>query len=109
MQVGNILILADQLGNSGDGEIPRSIKEKMENCYKNIEGVHKEFGASLENIIDETWFFTNVNECMENVNEIFFTRERILGCKPEFSQSLVWTTDLVSPEYELEIKCIAAL
>ena len=46
---------------------------------------------------------------MENVNEIFFTRERILGCKPEFSQSLVWTTDLVSPEYELEIKCIAAL
>jgi len=53
--------------------------------------------------------FTNVNECMANVNEIFFTRERILGCKPEFSQSLVWTTNLVSPEYELEIKCIAAL
>ena len=40
----------------------------MENCYKNIKGVLKEFGGSLDNIIDETCFVTDVNECMENVN-----------------------------------------
>ena len=95
VQVGNILTLAGQLGNGGDGEIPRSIKEQMENCYKNIEGVLKEFGASLENIIDETWFVTDVNECMENGSEIFLARERIYGCKPEVSQTLVGTTALV--------------
>ena len=74
LQVGNILTLAGQLGNSGDGEIPGSIKEQMENCYKNIKGVLKEFGGSLDNIIDETCFVTDVNECMENVNEIFLAR-----------------------------------
>ena len=52
VQVGNILTLAGQLGNSGDGEIPGSIREQMENCYKNIEDVLKKFGASLDNIID---------------------------------------------------------
>ena len=109
VQVGNILTLAGQLGNSGDGEIPGSIREQMENCYKNIEDVLKKFGASLDNIIDETWFVTDVNECMENVNEIFLARERIYGCKPEVSQTLVGTTALVSPDYKIEIKCIAAL
>ena len=109
VQVGNILTLAGQLGNSGDGEIPGSIREQMENCYKNIEDVLKKFGASLDNIIDETWFVTDVNECMENVNEIFLARERIYGCKPEVSQTLVGTTALVSPDYKIEIKCIAGL
>jgi enamine deaminase RidA (YjgF/YER057c/UK114 family) len=109
VQVGNILTLAGQLGDGEDGEIPQSIKEQMENCYKNIKNVLKEFGASLDNVIDETWFVTDVNECMENVDEVFLARERIYGCKPEVSQTLVGTTALVSPDYKIEIKCIASL
>jgi len=109
VQVGNILTLAGQLGDGEDGEIPQSIKEKMENCYKNIKNVLKEFGASLDNVIDESWFVTDVNKCMENVDEIFLARERIYGCKPEVSQTLVGTTALVSPDYKIEIKCIASL
>jgi len=109
VQVGNILTLAGQLGDGEDGEIPQSIKEQMENCYKNIKNVLKEFGASLDNVIDETWFVTDVNECMENIDEVFLARERIYGCKPEVSQTLVGTTALVSPDYKIEIKCIASL
>ena len=87
VQVGNVLTLAGQLGDGEDGEILQSIKEKMENCYKNIKNVLKEFGASLDNVIDESWFVTDVNKCMENVDEIFLARERIYGCKPEVSQT----------------------
>tara|TARA_X000001036_G_scaffold289675_1_gene269146 strand:+ start:1239 stop:1628 length:390 start_codon:yes stop_codon:yes gene_type:complete len=109
VQVGNILTLAGQLGDTKDGETPKSIKGQMENCYKNIQSILKEFGATLDNVIDETWFVTDVNECMENVGEIFLARERIYGCKPEVSQTLVGTTALVSPDYKIEIKCIASL
>ena len=109
VQVGNILTLAGQLGDTKDGDTPKSIKEQMENCYKNIQSILKEFGATLDNVIDETWFVTDVNECMENVDEIFLARERIYGCKPEVSQTLVGTTALVSPDYKIEIKCIASL
>ena len=109
VQVGNILTLAGQLGDTKDGETPKSIKGQMENCYRNIQGILKEFGATLDNVIDETWFVTDVNECMENVGEIFLARERIYGCKPEVSQTLVGTTALVSPDYKIEIKCIASL
>ena len=109
VQVGNILTLAGQLGDDAGGKVPESIREQMENCYKNIQNVLNEFGTSLENIIDETWFVTDVNECMANVDEIFSAREKIYGCKPEVSQTLVGTTALVLPDCKIEIKCIAFL
>ena len=109
VQVGNILTLAGQLGDGEDGEIPESIKGQMENCYRHIQNVLNEFGASLDNVIDETWFVTDVEDCMDNVGEIFQARERIYGCKPEVSQTLIGTTALVAPSYIIEIKCIAHL
>ena len=109
VQVGNILTLAGQLGDGEDGKIPESIKEQMANCYANIQNVLKEFGASLDNVIDETWFVTDVSECMDNADEIFQARELIYGCKPEVSQTLIGTTALVSPDYKIEIKCIASI
>ena len=107
VQVGNVLTLAGQLGDNEDGSVPTDIKSQMINCYNNIKNVLSEFGATLDNVIDETWFVTDVNECMENVSDIFDERENIYGCKPEVSQTLVGISALVQPQYKLEIKVIA--
>ena len=107
VQVGNVLTLAGQLGDAEDGSVPGDIKDQMINCYNNIKDVLSEFDATLDNVIDETWFVTDVNECMENVSEIFDERENIYGCKPEVSQTLVGISALVQPQYKLEIKVIA--
>ena len=107
VQVGNVLTLAGQLGDNEDGSVPSDIKDQMINCYNNIKNVLSEFGATLDNVIDETWFVTDVNECMENVSDIFDERENIYGCKPEVSQTLVGISALVQPQYKLEIKVIA--
>ena len=107
VQVGNVLTLAGQLGDNEDGSVPADIKDQMINCYNNIKNVLSEFGATLDNVIDETWFVTDVNECMENVSDIFDERENIYGCKPEVSQTLLGISALVQPQYKLEIKVIA--
>ena len=107
VQVGNVLTLAGQLGDNEDGSVPADIKGQMINCYNNIKNVLSEFGATLDNVIDETWFVTDVDECMENVSDIFDERENIYGCKPEVSQTLVGISALVQPQYKLEIKVIA--
>ena len=52
VRVGSMLTLAGQLGDGEDGSIPESIKEQMGNCYRNIQNVLKEFGASLDNVVD---------------------------------------------------------
>ena len=107
VQTGNILTLAGQLGDNEDGSVPVEILDQMINCYRNIKNVLSEFGGSLDNVVDETWFVTDVNECMENISEIFSEREIIYGCKPEVSQTLVGISALVQPQYKLEIKVIA--
>ena len=109
VQIGNILTLAGQLGDDLGGDVPNDLQSQMENCYKNIEIVLKEFNASLDNIIDETWFVTDIEECMTNVGEIFDSREKIYKCKPEVSQTLIGVSALVDPKYKIEIKCIAYL
>ena len=70
--VGNILTLAGQIGVDEEGNSPEDIKGQMVICYKNICNVLTHFGGTLENVIDETWFVTNVDECMKNVTEIEF-------------------------------------
>ena len=109
VQTENILTLAGQLGDDPEGNVPNGLQSQMENCYKNIEIVLKEFNASLDNIIDETWFITDIEECMNNVGEVFDSREKIYGCKPEVSQTLIGVSALVDPKYKIEIKCIAYL
>ena len=107
VQVGNVLTLAGQIGVDKEGNTPDDMKGQMIICYENIINILGEFDASLENIIDETWFVTDVEECMQNVSEIFSEREKIYGCKPEVSQTLVGTSALVQPNLKIEIKCIA--
>ena len=107
VQVGNVLTLAGQLGDAEDASVPGDIKDQMINCYNSIKNVLSEFDATLDNVIDETWFVTDVNECMENVSEIFDERENIYACKPAVSQTLVGISALVQPQYKLEIKVIA--
>ena len=109
VQTGTILTLAGQLGDDLEGNVPKDLQSQMENCYKNIEIVLKEFNASFDNIIDETWFVTDIEECMTSVGKIFDSREKIYGCKPEVSQTLIGVSALVDPKYKIEIKCIAYL
>ena len=65
--------------------------------------------SMIYNIIDEVWFVTDVDDCMQNVNDIFKAREEIYGCKPEVTQTLVGVTALVDPALKIEIKCTAYL
>ena len=109
VQTGNILTLAGQLGDDIEGNVPNDLQGQMENCYKNIETILKEYSATLDNIIDETWFVTDIDECMTNVSEIFDSREKIYKCKPEVSQTLIGVSALVDTKYKIEIKCIAYL
>ena len=109
VQTGNILTLAGQLGDDLEGNVPKDLQGQMENCYRNIENILKEFNATLNNIIDETWFVTDIEECMNNVSEIFDSRKKIYKCKPEVSQTLIGVSALVDPKYKIEIKCIAYL
>ena len=107
VQVGNVLTMAGQIAVDDNGNTPDDLKSQMIMCYENITKILDHFGGTLENVVDETWFVTDIDECMENVSEIFAEREKIYGCKPEVSQTLIGVNALVQPNLKIEIKCIA--
>ena len=109
VQVGNVLTMAGQIAVDDNGNTPDDLKSQMILCYENILKILDHFGGTLENVIDETWFVTDIDECMEKVSEIFAEREKIYGCKPEVSQTLIGVNALVQPNLKIEIKCIAHL
>ena len=82
---------------------------QVEQSYKNIREVLARLDASLENVVDETWFVTDMDQVMANFQQVYAVREQAYGKIPETTQTLVQVAALAMPELMIEIKCIAHL
>ena len=85
VQVGNTLYMAGQVAMDEAGGIPEDLVEQMKLAYQNVAAVLAEFGADMDNIVDETWFVTDVNDCMAQVEALFTERHMIYGKAPDVS------------------------
>ena len=107
VQVGNTLHMAGQVGTDASGKAPDSLVEQMKNAYQHVESVLKEFDCTMDNVVEETWFVTDMHECMTQVQDLFAARQAIYGKPPEVAQTLVQVVALVDPSFKIEIKCVA--
>ena len=107
VQVGNTLHMAGQVGTDASGKAPSSLVEQMKNAYQHVESVLKEFDCTMDNVVEETWFVTDMHECMTQVQDLFAARQAIYGKPPEVAQTLVQVVALVDPSFKIEIKCVA--
>ena len=107
VQVGNTLHMAGQVGTDASGKAPDSLVEQMQNAYQHVESVLKEFNCTMDNVVEETWFVTDMHECMTQVQALFEARQAIYGKPPEVAQTLVQVVALVDPSFKIEIKCVA--
>ena len=107
VQVGNTLHMAGQVGTDASGKAPDSLVEQMKNAYQHVESVLKEFHCTMDNVVEETWFVTDMHECMTQVQDLFAARQAIYGKPPEVAQTLVQVVALVDPSFKIEIKCVA--
>ena len=107
VQVGNTLHMAGQVGTNAEGKAPDSLVDQMKNAYQHVESVLKEFNCTMDNVVEETWFVTDMHECMTQVQELFAARQAIYGKPPEVAQTLVKVVALVDPSFKIEIKCVA--
>ena len=107
VQVGNTLHMAGQVGTGASGTAPDSLVEQMKNAYQHVESVLKEFDCTMDNVVEETWFVTDMRECMTQVQALFAERQAIYGKPPEVAQTLVQVVALVDPSFKIEIKCVA--
>jgi enamine deaminase RidA (YjgF/YER057c/UK114 family) len=109
VRVGDALYLAGQVGMTETGEIPTDLPAQVEAAYRNIASVLSEFGATMDNIVDETFFVTDMKECMNQLPAVFGARQAAYGKKPEVAQTLIGVSALVDQGLKVEIKVIAKL
>ena len=108
-QVGNVLYLSGQVGIDRDGNTPTSIADQTKVTYTNMQDTLSQFGADMSNIVDETFFVTDMNELFGNIEDVYGARQAAYGGNPEVSQTVVQVVALVQPELKIEIKCVAHL
>jgi enamine deaminase RidA (YjgF/YER057c/UK114 family) len=109
VKVGNVLYLAGQVGVDASGIAGADMTTQITLAYENIRRVLSKFDASLDHIVDETVFVTDMSELMANSDAVFGARAKAYGGIPEVCQTLVQVSALVLPELKLEIKCVAHL
>ena len=109
VRVGETIYLAGQVGTDENGAAPEDLVAQMVHAYAHVQSVLAEYGASMDNVVDETWFVTDIDNTMAKVGDLFAARAEIYGKKPEVSQTLVQVAALVDPSFKIEIKCIACL
>ncbi len=109
VRVGETIYLAGQVGTDENGAAPQDLVAQMKNAYAHVQSVLAQYGATMDNVVDETWFVTNIDNTMEKVGDLFAARAVIYGKKPQVSQTLVQVAGLVDPSFKIEIKCVACL
>jgi enamine deaminase RidA (YjgF/YER057c/UK114 family) len=109
VRVGETIYLAGQVGTDYNGDAPEDLVAQMRHAYAHVQSVLAEYGATMDNVVDETWFVTDIDDTMAKVGDLFAARAEIYGKKPEVSQTLVQVAGLVDPSFKIEIKCVACL
>ncbi|QYA25806.1 RidA family protein [Gramella sp. MT6] len=74
VKVGNALYISGQISLDEEGNLigENDMKAQVDRAYHNIAELLKKFQLSMDNIVDETWFVTDVKHTMENINGFFF-------------------------------------
>ena len=109
VKMGNLITLSGQVSIDAKGKVVAEgdIAGQVRQAYANIVEVLEAFGASISDVVDETWFVTDMEDVMANMRPVFGVRDEVYGGTYDVTQTMIQVAGLVYPELLVEIKCIA--
>jgi len=107
IKVGDTIYISGQVSHDDKGKIIGSDMElQMRQSYINVKKVLASYGASMENIVDETLFVTDMETAFAAAIKC---RHEVFSGKPIVASTIVQIQRLAYPGLLIEIKCIAKL
>jgi enamine deaminase RidA (YjgF/YER057c/UK114 family) len=106
VKVSDTIYLSGQISHDDKGEIVGvgDVEAQMRQAYANIKKLLAEYGAGMENIVDETWFVTDIEAASVAAVKV---RKEIFSGTPVTALTVVQIERLAFPELLIEIKCVA--
>jgi 2-iminobutanoate/2-iminopropanoate deaminase len=109
VKVGDTITLSGQISLNQDGEVigAGDIAAQVRQCYVNIKEVLDEFGASMDDIVDEMWLVTDIDAVLAEAANLMPLRDEFFGGSYNVTQTMIQISRLVMPELLIEIKTVA--
>ncbi len=106
VKVGDTIYLAGQVGHDDKGNVlgVGNMEVQMRAAYANIEKVLAQYGASMDNVVDEMLFVTDMDAAFAARVKM---KQGVFSGSPVLSSTIVQIQRLAFPQLMIEIRCIA--
>ena len=106
VKVGDTIYVSGQVSHDDSGNIvsPGDMEAQMRQAYTNIRKVFAQYGATMDNIVDETLFVIDMNTAFAAAVKC---REDVFFGVPVVASTIVQVQRLAFPDLMIEIKCVA--
>jgi enamine deaminase RidA (YjgF/YER057c/UK114 family) len=82
------------------------MEAQMRQAYANIQEMLKKYGATMDNVIDEVLFVTDMNTAFAAAVKC---RQEVFSGQPVVASTILQIQRLAFPDLTIEIKCVAKL
>jgi len=105
VKVGDTIYVSGQLGLDDQGKmIYPTMETQMRQTYANAKKILSEFGATLENVVEEVLYVTDMETAFAAAGPV---RKEAYGSTPAVASTIIVTPRLSLPTQLIEIKFIA--
>ena len=112
VRMGDTIRLSGSVSVDDQGQTlhPGDIVKQAQQAYAHIARVLRRFGATMDDIADETVYVTDMSAVLgdqEKMGAFFAARAEAYGGNPRVAQSLIGVSELAAPDLMIEIKVVA--
>jgi 2-iminobutanoate/2-iminopropanoate deaminase len=106
VKVGDTIYVSGQVSHDETGKIVGvgDMEAQMRQAYTNIKKLLAQYGATMDNIVDEILFVTDMNTAFAAAVKC---RQDIFSGTPIVASTIVQIQRLAFPELMIEIRCVA--
>jgi 2-iminobutanoate/2-iminopropanoate deaminase len=108
VKVGDTIHVSGQVSHDDKGNIVGrgEMEVQMRQAYENIRKLLTQYGATLNNVVDETLFVTDMDAAFTAAVKC---RQDIFSGTPVIASTIVQIQRLAFPELMIEIRCVAKI
>jgi 2-iminobutanoate/2-iminopropanoate deaminase len=106
VKIGDTIYVSGQVSHDDDGNIvgQGDMEAQMRQAYANIQKLLAKYGTTMENIVDEIIFVTDMDAAFAAAVKC---RQEIFSGNPVIASTIIQIQRLAFPELMIEIRCVA--
>lgn len=106
VKVGDTIFLSGQVSHDDEGNVlgEGDMEVQMRTAYANVAKLLAQFGATIENVVDEILFVTDMDAAFPARVKM---KQEVFSGSPILASTIVQIQRLAFPSLMIEIRCIA--